>query len=140
MAKETSKVLARGLPFSGKPEEWDIWSDKFLSIAQAKGWVKALFPGDVLPASADVTLDETIDADKLTQKVWRNLLSVDDDKTAPAEKGQLLHLDMMSVKVPKGLTLNKKQLWMIVDAHTCVEFVEAYAKKSDMPDNTCRLF
>jgi hypothetical protein len=57
----------------------------------------------------------------------RNLPSVDDDKTVPTEKGQLLHLNMMSVKVPKGLTLNKKQLRMIVDAHTHVEFVEAYA-------------
>jgi hypothetical protein len=68
MAKETSEVLVRALPFSGKPEEWGVWSDKFLSIAQAKGYVKALYPGDVLPASADVTLDETVDADKLAQK------------------------------------------------------------------------
>jgi hypothetical protein len=70
----------------------------------------------------------------------RNLPSIDDDKTVPTENGQLLHLDMMSVKVPKGLTLNKKQLRMIVDAHSRVEFLEAYAKKSDMPDDTCRLF
>jgi hypothetical protein len=60
----------------------------------------------------------------------RNLPSVDDDdKTAPTKKGQLLHLDMMSVKVPKGLTLNKNRLRMIADSH-----------KLDMPDDTCRLF
>jgi hypothetical protein len=32
---------------------------------------------------------------------------------------------MMSVKVPKGMTLHKKQLQMIVDAYTRVEFVKA---------------
>jgi hypothetical protein len=30
MAKETSEVLVRSLPFSGKSDEWDAWSDKFL--------------------------------------------------------------------------------------------------------------
>jgi hypothetical protein len=59
MSKETSEVLVWSLPFNGKPDDWDT---------QATGYVKALFDDPLLPASADVTLDETVHADKLAQK------------------------------------------------------------------------
>jgi hypothetical protein len=70
----------------------------------------------------------------------RNLPVLEEEKAEPTEKGQLLHLDMMSIKVPKGLSLSKRQIRLIVDAYTRVEFVEAFATKSEMPDSTCRLF
>jgi hypothetical protein len=69
MAKETSEVMVRALPFSGKQADWDIWSNKFVLIAQAKGYVKALFDGDAaLPLRSDVDLDETVPAEKLALK------------------------------------------------------------------------
>jgi hypothetical protein len=69
MSKETNEVMVRTLPFNGKQADWDIWADKFASIAQAKGYVMALFDGDTaLPLQSDVTLDETVPADKLALK------------------------------------------------------------------------
>jgi hypothetical protein len=63
-----------------------------------------------------------------------------EDAVAPTAIGEIFYLDMMSVKIPKGFTLNKKNIRLIVDGLTRCEFVQSYAKKSDMPDDTCRLF
>jgi hypothetical protein len=38
MSKDTGEVLYRVLPFSGKQEDWYTWQNKFIAIAQAKGY------------------------------------------------------------------------------------------------------
>jgi hypothetical protein len=70
----------------------------------------------------------------------KNLPTRDDDENLPSTKGQLLHLDLMSVKIPKGFTLHKNQVCLVVDAYTRMQFVDCFPRKGDMPDATCRLF
>ncbi len=47
------------LPFSGKEEEWRIWSVQCMARASRKNW-KAVLTGKVMPPKHDATLDETM--------------------------------------------------------------------------------
>jgi hypothetical protein len=46
-------VSIRVIPFTGKKEDWPIWSVKFLAPARCKGYRDVLLGKDITPSDAD---------------------------------------------------------------------------------------
>ena len=55
MVEKSSKVL----PFSGKPDEWNEWAEKFQGIALRDGY-DAVLQGDEIPST------------EMNQRSWMN--------------------------------------------------------------------
>ena len=70
MASELDKAV-QVLPFSGKREDWRMWSRKFLARAKIKGY-KTLLMETETPPNANATLDPN-DAQQAAQLVLRNM-------------------------------------------------------------------
>ena len=66
MSNTTEKAI-RIIPFSGKEEDWRMWSRKFLARARLKEY-KDVLTGKAKPPAATATIDETTDAGKLEKK------------------------------------------------------------------------
>ena len=58
MATETSDEIKaiRILPFSGKQEDWDEWSQKYLSISAERGYAEVML-GTVVPPADGVDIN-----------------------------------------------------------------------------------
>jgi hypothetical protein len=69
-------VSIRVIPFTGKKEDWRIWSVKFLACARCKGYRDVLLGKDVTPLDADEPAATATQAEKDAYNKARKLNDV----------------------------------------------------------------
>ena len=75
MTEEQEEKSIRVLTFSGKDEDWDMWSKKFLAIAQRKKYKDVLTGKKQIPKEdEDLTDDEEKKAREANEKAYSDLI------------------------------------------------------------------
>ena len=88
MSDESGKEMSlRYIPFKGKKEEWDMWSQKFLAKARKKGYKELLTGKLKMKEQDDVDYEEEEEKriEKLNEEAYYDLSSAMENKVAFAK-------------------------------------------------------
>ena len=53
-----SNLIGRSIRFSGKPEDWIVWEEKFKARAAGRGYLSTMLGKETIPKSAEVLTDD----------------------------------------------------------------------------------
>ena len=114
MSDLTSEKTIRSLPFSGKQEDWRMWSRKFLARAELKGYQEIL-EGTKKAPSASLVIDESTATGKRLSKLRRaNTMAYNDLLMACEDEVSFGAVDEALTKdLPKG---DARQAWLNLQA------------------------
>ena len=85
MSEDSNKEISlRYLPFRGKKDEWNMWSQKFLAKARKKGYKDILIGKTKIPKTSDddYDVDEAKRLEELNKEAYYDLSTAMEDKVA----------------------------------------------------------
>ena len=85
MSEDNNKEISlRYLPFRGKKDEWNMWSQKFLAKARKKGYKDILIGKTKIPKTSDddYDVDEAKRLEELNEEAYYDLSTAMEDKVA----------------------------------------------------------